>query len=460
MIQNKIFTGIILLLATLTATAQKNVIDEVIWVVGDEAILRSDVENQRLFMQQEGIRFEGDPYCIIPEQIAIQKLFLSQAKLDSIEADESAVIRMADRFINYAVQNAGSKEQLEQWWGKKLSQLKEERKKVLREQSIVEEMQKKIVGDVKLRPSDVTKYFNQLSKDSLPMIHTTVEVAIIMLEPVIPIEDVDAIKARLRNYSEQIQNGEATFSMLAVAYSEDRASAANGGETGLRSKVELAPEYATAAFALSDPRRISNVVQTEYGYHIIQLIEKKGDRINTRHILLRPKVSEQEITKAMARLDTIRTDIIEEKMTPVGKMSFELATYYSSDKETRNNNGLMVNKNEESRNAGTTKFEMEELPQGMGIIIDKMEVGELSKPFQMKNAAQNDVVVIAKLKSRINVHQANLQDDFQEIKMMVESKKKEEIIQEWIAGKQKSTYIRISDNWCNCDFRYPGWIKK
>ncbi|MDR0573656.1 MAG: peptidylprolyl isomerase [Tannerella sp.] len=456
MIKKKLFVGILSVFAAMTVVAQKNIIDEVIWVVGDEAILRSDVENQRLYMQNEGVRFEGDPYCFIPEQIAVQKLFLSQAKVDSVYADESNVLRYVDRWVNMAINQVGSKEKFEEYMGgKKLSQIKEERKKVVREQQVVEEMRKKIIGDIKLTPSDVRKYFNQISKDSLPMISSTVEVGIVTMEPRIPVEDIDAIKARLRTFTEQINNGEYLFSTLARLYSEDMGSALNGGETGFMSKIELAPEYANVAFGLNDPNRVSNIVETEYGFHIIQLIEKRGDRINTRHILLRPKVSEQEISKAIDRLDTLCTDI------NAGKLTFEeAATYFSSDKDTRNNKGLMVNQNEESRNFSAPKFEMEELPQGMGVVVDKMEVGEISKPFRMKSSAQKDVVAIVKLKSRINAHQANVSDDYQALKTLVENRKSEEIINDWVVSKQKSTFIRIADGWRECDFRYPGWIKE
>ncbi len=454
MIKKKLFIGILSLFAALTVTAQKNVIDEVIWVVGDEAILRSDVEKHRLLLQDENVRIEGDPYCVIPEQLALKKLFLSQAKIDSIEADEGQVLRQVDQWVNWAIQGVGSKEKLEEYFGgKKMSQIREDQKKMYREQQIETEMKKKIVGDIKLRPSEITQFYSQIPKDSLPTIPTTVEVAIIMREPQIPIEEIDAIKARLRSYTEMVMNGTETFEYLAIRYSEDN-SMMNGGETGMLSKMHLAPEYATAAFALNDTKRISPVVQTEYGFHIIQLIEKRGDRINTRHILLRPKVSDQEMDKTMTALDSLQKDIL------AGKLTFEEATYFSSDKDTRNNNGLMVNKSEESRNSGTSKFEMEELPLGMGAIIDKMEVGELSKPFKMKNAAQKDVVVIAKLKSRVLVHQANLQDDYQALKALVERKKEQEILREWIVNKQKTTYVRISDGWANCEFNYPGWIKK
>jgi peptidyl-prolyl cis-trans isomerase SurA len=436
--------------------AQKNVIDEIIWVVGDEAILRSDVENQRLYMQNDGIRFEGDPYCFIPEQIAVQKLFLSQAKVDSIYADEATVLRYVDRWVNMTINRVGSKEKFEEYMGgKKLSQIKEDQKRVVRDQQVVEEMKKKIVGDIKLTPSDVRKYFSQLSRDSLPMIPSTVEVEIVTLEPRIPLEDIDAIKARLRDFTEQINKGEKTFATVASLYSEDMGSALRGGETGFMSKIEMAPEYANAAFNLNDPNRISNIVETEYGYHIIQLIEKRGDRLNSRHILLRPKVSDQEIAKAMDRLDTLYTDI------NAGKLTFdEAARVFSSDKNTRNNKGLMVNQDMESNNYGTSKFEMQELPQGMGVIVDKMEVGEISKPFHMKNNSQKDVVAIVRLKSRVKAHQANVSDDYQALKTLVEDKKREELINSWILNKQKTTFIWIADGWRECDFRYPGWIKE
>ncbi|MDR0835104.1 MAG: peptidylprolyl isomerase [Tannerella sp.] len=450
-----ILAGFFTLLLSTSITAQKNVIDEVIWVVGDEAILRSDVENQRLWMQNENTRFDGDPYCIIPEQIAMQKLFLTQAKIDSIYADESKVIQHVDRWVNWAINRYGSQEKLEEYsGGKKLSEIKENQKRIVRDQQVVEEMQKKIVGDIKLTPSDVRKYFSKISADSLPMIPATVEVEIITMEPKIPIATIDDIKARLRKFTEQINKGEMTFSVLARLYSEDKASALQGGETGFMSKVELDPEFANAAFNLSDPNRISNIVQTEYGYHIIQLIEKRGDRINVRHILLRPKVSDSEIKTAMERLDTLYTDLKE------GKFTFEeAATFISADKNTRNNKGLMVNQGE-SRNFGTPKFEMQELPLGMGVVVDKMEVGDISKPFLMKNSSEKDVVAIVKLKSRTKAHIANVSDDFQELKSLVESKKSQEVLDEWIKSKQKSTFITISDGWRECDFKYPGWIKE
>ena len=289
--------------------AQENVIDEIVWVVGDDAILRSDIETQRLYMLNEGQRFDGDPYCVIPEQLAIQKLYLNQAKIDSITANENQVIANVDQWMNMAVNQLGSREKLEEYMGKKYSQIKEERKETVREQQIVQQMQQKLIGEIKLTPSEVRKYFNELSQDSLPNIPTTVEVQIITMEPKIPFEETDAIKARLREFTEQVNEGKMEFSTLARLYSEDPGSSVRGGELGFMSKTQLLPEFANVAFNLKDPKRVSQIVQTEYGYHIIQLIEKRGDRINCRHILLKPKVSDKELTEATARMDSLSNDV-------------------------------------------------------------------------------------------------------------------------------------------------------
>ena len=441
--------------ACLSAVAQDNVIDEIVWVVGDDAILRSDIETQRLYMLNEGQRFDGDPYCVIPEQLAIQKLYLNQAKIDSITANENQVIQSVDQWMNMAVNQMGSREKLEEYMGKKFSQIKEERKETVREQQIVQQMQQKLIGEIKLTPSEIRKYFNQLPQDSLPTIPTTVEVQIVTMEPKIPFEETDAIKARLRDFTEQVNTGKMEFSTLARLYSEDPGSSVRGGELGFMSKTQLLPEFANVAFNLKDSKRVSQIVQTEYGYHIIQLIEKRGDRINCRHILLKPKVSDKELTEATTRMDSLYNDLKAEKF------SFdEAATFVSADKDTRNNKGLMVNQNYESCNYGTPKFEMQELPQEIGKVVYQMEVGDISKPFTMLTDKQKEVVAIVKLKARVNGHKANLADDFQAMKQLVESRKREELLNDWIRKKQKTTYVRISEGWKNCDFKYPGWVKE
>ena len=451
----KILTVFILACLSCAVSAQENVIDEIVWVVGDDAILRSDVENQRLYIQNEGERLDGDPYCVIPERLAIQKLYLNQAKLDSIEVNESQVIQEAERWINYAINQIGSKEQLEEYFNKKISQLKEERKEMLMEQQTVQQMQRKLIGEIKLTPAEVRRYYNQIPKDSLPNIPTTVEVQIITMEPKIPFEETDAIKDRLRQFTEDVNSGKYEFSTLARLYSEDPESAKRGGELGFVGKASLLPEFANVAFILKDPKKISQIVQTEYGYHIIQLIEKRGDRINCRHILLKPKVADKEMNECMARMDSLYNDLTAKKF------SFEeAATFISADKDTRNNKGLMVNQHMESSNSGTPKFEMAELPQEIGKMVYTMQVGDISKPFTMINDKQREVVAIVKLKARVEQHKANISDDYQVLKTIVEDQKREELLKDWIRKKQKSTYVRISDGWQNCDFQYPGWVRE
>ena len=440
--------------------AQSYIVDEVIWVVGDDAIFLSDVESVRLDMQMSRQQISGDPYCFIPEQIAVQKLFLHQAKLDSIEVSDSEIFPLVDRYINNIIsQYFVSQEKLEEYYNKPINAIREEIRNREKENNIIKQVQEKIVGKMKITPSDVRTFYKRIPQDSLPFIPTTVEVSIITLEPQIAIEEIDEIKERLREFTDQVNRGEMTFSALARMYSDDEGSAVRGGDLGFKGKSELVPEFAIAAFDLKDTRRISRVVQTEYGYHIIQLIEKKGDRINVRHILLREHISKEAIESSILRLDSIRNDIVD------GKFTFEeCAPYISADKDTKNNKGLMVNSpgpNDYTLRSGTSRFEMQELPPEIAKVINTMQIGDISKPFSMMNTKTNkEIVAIVKLKSRIEGHKASLSEDYQSLKSMVESLKQEEMLNKWIAKKQKETYIRINDNWKNCDFLHDGWIQK
>jgi len=441
--------------------AQSNVIDEVIWVVGDDAIFLSDVENIRLDAQLRGQRFQGDPYCIIPEQIAVQKLYLHQAKLDSIEITDSQVYSEAESYVNYAINELGSKEKLEEYLNKSLNEYREEVRNTTKERYTVMQMRQKLTEKVKITPSEVRSFYKRIPQDSLPFISTTVEVAIITIEPQVSLEEIDNIKSRLRDYTEQVTSGKMQFSTLARLYSDDKETAVRGGETGFLGKASLVPEFAAVAFDLNDPKRVSRIVETEYGYHIIQLVEKRGDRINVRHILIRPYVSKEEIATAVQKLDSIRNNIVDDKFT------FEEGViYFSSDKDTKNNRGLMVNTpNVHNPNSnlrtGTSRFEMSELPPEIAKEINTLQVGEISKPFSMISTKTNkEIVAIVKLKSRIEGHKASLSEDFQALRDMVEAEKQEEILNKWIAKKQKETYIRISDKWKNCDFEKDGWLQK
>lgn len=439
------------MITNMASFAQDNVIDEVIWVVGDEAILKSEVEEARLSALYEGRKFDGDPYCVIPEEIAIQKLYLHQAVLDSIEVSESEVIQRVDAMINQYVQMMGSREKMEEYFNKTSTQIRETLRENARDGLTVQKMQQKLVGDIKVTPAEVRRYFKDLPQDSIPYVPTQVEVQIITQQPKVPIEEIEDVKRRLREYTDRVNKGEMDFSTLALLYSEDKGSAMKGGELGFMGRGQLVPEYANVAFNLQDPKKVSKIVESEFGFHIIQLIEKRGDRINTRHILLKPKVSEKELSEACAKLDSIADDIRLDHFT------FDrAASVLSHDKDTRNNHGLLPNPH-----TNTSKFEMQELPQEIAKVVDKMNVGEVSKAFTMVNEKDGkEVCAIVKLKTRINGHKATITDDYQNLKEIVLDKHREEILQKWILEKQKHTYVRINPTWQHCEFKYPGWIKK
>ena len=440
---------IFLLALVLSIGARAQVIDEVIWVVGDEAILRSEVEEERIRMQYEGRQIKGDPYCVIPEQMAIQKLFLHQAELDSIEANESSVSHQVDMRINYYIDQIGSKEKMEEYFRKPSSEIREEMMTLIRHQMIIQQMQQKLTSSIKPTPAEIRRYYNSLPLDSIPMMPAQVEVQILSVEPPVPVEETERIKQRLREFTERVQSGSTDFSMLARLYSEDTESAKRGGELGFVGKGQLVPEFAEVAFNLNDPRRVSRIVQTEYGFHIIQLIEKKGDRINCRHILLRPRIQSIDKIDAIARLDSIRQLIVADSL------QFEQAVaMFSEDKNTVMSAGLMTNPN-----TGSSRFEFQELAPEIAKQIYNLKEGEVSDPFVMMDAQKNrEVCAIVRLKKKMDVHRANLSDDFQTIKGMLEQEKGRELLHEWILKKQKSTYVQISPEWQGCDFEYPGWI--
>ena len=427
----------------------QGVIDEVIWVVGDEAILRSEVEEERLRAQYEGQQIKGDPYCVIPEQLAVQKLFLHQAEIDSVSANESSVSHQVDMRINYYINQIGSKEKMEEYFRKTSSDIREEMMTTVRNQMIIQQMQSKLTENIKPTPADIRRYYNSLPADSIPMMPAQVEVQILSFEPPVPVEETERIKQRLREFTERVQNGSADFSMLARLYSEDTESAKCGGELGFIDRGQLVPEFAEVAFNLNDPKRVSRIVQTEYGYHIIQLIEKKGERINCRHILLRPRISATDKINAIERLDSIAQLIRNDSL------QFEQAVIlFSQDKNTVMNAGLMINPN-----TGGSQFEYQDLAPEVAKQIYNMQEGDVSQPFVMMDQQKNrEVCAVVRLKKKTDVHRANLTDDFQMIKSMLEQKLSRDFLHNWILKKQKETYIQISPEWQGCDFEYPNWI--
>ena len=431
---------------------ENSIIDEVVWVVGDEAILKSDVEAMRIQGEMEGMKWDGDPDCIIPEQLAVQKLFLHQAALDSIEVTESDVSQSVDQQINYWISNAGSREKLEEWKKMTVKQMKESLRDDFRNHQLIEKMKSNLVKDIKVSPADVRRYFEKMPQDSLPLIPTEVEVEIITQAPRIAPEEINRIKNELRDYTERVTKGETSFAALARLYSEDPGTARQGGEfDDYVGRGMLDPAFASVAFNLTDPKKISKIVESEYGYHIIQLIDKRGDKIKVRHILRVPRVSPEALEKAENRLDSIADDIRANKFT------FEAAaSYLSDDKDTKNNNGLMANQSEDGF---TSKFRMRDLPTEIARVVDTLKVGEISKSFRMVNSKGKTVCVIAKLVNRIDAHRATITEDFQAMKAIVQSKRRADFLKDWIQKKIKTTYIRINDKYKNCNFEYEGWVK-
>lgn len=446
---SKIFLGAFAAAALVAGARNNNIIEEVAWVIGDEPLYKSEIEQTYQDMLADRIEIQGDPYCVVPEQIAIERLFLHQADVDTVEVAESMVMAQVDQQLNFLINQLGSREKVEQYFRKPFSEIREYYATNMRNRGRISQVRNNLTKDLKVTPSDVRRYFSSLPEDSVPFVPLQVETQIITLNPLIPRQEIDDIKARLRGFADRVNRGESEFSTLAILYSE-APEGMRGGELGFMGRGQLVPEYAAVAFNLNDPKKVSKIVETEYGFHIIQLIEKRGDRINTRHILLRPKVSEKDLSAALERLDSVRNDILVNK-----KITFDdAARYISQDKDTRYSKGVMVN-NEN----GTTRFEMSQLPQEVARAVASLQPGEISAPFIMRSKTDREIVAMVRLTARIDAHRANLADDFQTIKNMYENSRKQEIIDEWLERKIKDTYVRIEDGWRGCEFKHDGWLK-
>lgn len=432
----------------LSADAQDNVIDRVEWVVGDKAILRSDIEQAMEFQIAHGQKFDGDPYCIVGEDLAVQQLFLHQAAIDSIEIPETQLMRQVDAELEDRIQRVGSKEKFEEYMQMSSGKMRERLREMFYNMNMMALVKKNIVGEVKISPALVRRYYESLPADEIPFIPSLFEVQILTLEPSPELEEIERVKSDLREYTERINSGETAFSTMALLYSQDPESARRGGELGFTSRGVFAPEFANVAFALTDPNKVSKIVETEYGFHIIQLIDKRGDRVNVRHILRIPEVSNERIKARLVELDSIAGDIRQ------GKISFEnCAAMLSNDKDTRNNDGIMYNKQ-----TGSPRFRLQDLPVDVARIVEDMNVGEVSEPFIMRSGNGKNVCAIVKLKSRMESHKANLKDDYDTLKEMYVASVSDKKVEEWIAAKQKTTFVRINSDSFGCKFKYPGWV--
>ena len=442
----KCLLSLVLSMLSVYLSAQNNVVDKIVAIVGEEIILKSDIENEFLSEQSQGVISSSSDYrADILEKQLIQKLLVAQAKIDSIVVTEDEVEAEVNNRIKYFTSVLGSKERVESYFNKSLVDIKNDLRAPTREKLIAESMQQHIVDKIRSTPSEIKSYYKKLAKDSLPDIPDKYEIQQIVLKPTVSDAEKERLRDRLRSFRDQILNGEKTFNTLAVLYSEDGASS-RGGELGYMSKTEMVPEFAEAAFNLK-PGKISKIVETEFGFHIIQLIDRQGEKINVRHIILQPKVTDEEREEALHRLDTIRTYIMDNKMT-----FEEAAHYFSTDKKTRNNGGLVAAAD------GDSRIEKAAIGGEMARQVNRMKVGQVSEPFNERTEHGEELKII-KIKAFYPQHKANLEDDWMIFEMMLKRDKQMEKLEKWIKEKQADTYIHLDDDYKNSKFRYEGWIK-
>ncbi|HPE34603.1 MAG TPA: peptidylprolyl isomerase [Bacteroidales bacterium] len=417
------------------------VIDEVVAVVGKEYILLSDIEQQYLQMRMQESVQESEEYtkCLILENLLFEKLLLHQAELDSVVITQDQVNAELDRRMRYFISQFGSQEKLEQFYNKTVTEFKSDLSEVIKKQMMVENVQQTITEHVDVSPAEVRKYFREIPHDSIPLISSVVELAEIVKKPVISPEEKHQVRERLKKYRERVINGE-SFEALAVLYSEDPGSARQGGDIGLRGRGELYPEFETIAFQL-DPGEVSDIVETEAGFHIIQGIERRGDFVRVRHILLKPKVSPEELDKARVFLDSIA------ELIRTDSLKFDDAVVKFSTDPSRNNNGIMINPN-----TGGSQWSLDELDPKMFFVIDKLEVGQISTPVVMEDEDGSEAYRLILLKNRTQPHRANIEDDYDQIQMWALQQKKTETVKKWIKNNSHKAYIRIDENYRSCNF--------
>lgn len=446
----KIFALIALVTVCVSTTyAQQQVIDKIVAVVGKNIIMQSDIEEQYMqFRLQGGIKGSASSIrCEILEDQLFQKLMLNQAELDSIEVTDSQVEQELDYRIRYFLSQLGSQEKVEKYFNKTMNEIKDELRENIKNQKLIEDVQRNIVEGLSATPSDVREFFNSIPSDSIPMVSAQYEIAQLVKRPPITLDEKLEVKDRLYDLRSRILKGE-RFSTLALLYSEDPGSAKKGGELGFHGRGEFAPEFEAAAFALKDGE-ISEVVETEYGFHIIQMIERRGDYVNVRHILLTVKVSPEALQQAYMELDTIANLIRNDSIT------FDEAVRKYSDEDDKVNGGYLVNPNN-----GSTMFAAEELDQQVSVVVNRLQVGEVSSPVPMKTKNDKDAYRLLIIKRKTTPHKANLQDDYALIQQWTMQKLRQDAINKWIEAKSNKAYVKISDDYCGCDFQFDWKINK
>ncbi len=428
---------------SISINGQPVVADKIVAVVGKSSILYSEIEEQYMQMKAYG---QKPDRCSLFEDLLAQKLLITQAEIDSIEVTDSEVELELEQRLLYFINQFGTEQKLVEYYGKSVLEIKDDMRDAVREQNLTRKMQAEIVKEILITPAEVKAYYKQLDSDSIPIIESQLQVAQIVIYPESDEESVFEVKEKLIKLRERILNGE-SFTTMAVLYSEGP-SASQGGDIGWTSKSDLDPAYAKAAFALKKGH-VSKIVESSFGYHLIEVLDKSDDRIKTRHILMKPKISIEAKQKAKGKLDTITQKIRLDSIT------FEKAAmYFSQDENTRLNGGLKVNPSTLS-----TKFNVDEFSTSEYFIIRKLKVGDMSAPFESTDEKGKTVMKIVQLKSKTEPHKANLKDDFDLLKNAATQAKQAEVLNSWIAEKSKNNYIRIEPPYDKCDFRIANWIK-
>jgi peptidyl-prolyl cis-trans isomerase SurA len=438
-----------LLLGELSAFPQK-LIEFIAAVVGNEVIYLSEIENAVLQQKSYGDKSPAEQLrCRIFEDMLITKLFLDQARIDSITVTDDYVEGDLNERMNNAIRQAGSEQALESYFRKSMVEIRRDIKKSLLDQKIVSEVQTKIGEGIAVTPNEIKRFFSKFPKDSLPVIPRKVEISIIQLDPPAGDENKNEARQKLLDIRSEILAGR-SFYALAVLNSEDTESAKRGGEIGYQMRGELEKEYADAAFSLNK-NSVSKIIETKVGFHIIQLIDRKGDLVNTRHILIRPKVQPEEAQAAISKLDSI-ANLIRRDSIKFG----EAAMKFSNHKDSRINGGRFVNVDPSSR---VTWFTLEELDKETYLRVREMKIGEISEPFQTTDENGNVAFRIVRLDNEVPAHTANLKDDYQSLDNAALNEKRSKKYLDWIEKKIGITYIRISDEFKSCDFYHKGWLK-
>ncbi len=448
MLKQTITILLIIIISLSQGFTQEKVIDQVVAVVGNDVILLSDIENQVLQMQAEGINVEGGINCNVLENFLVQKLFLHQARVDSVQIDPSMVEEELNMRMNYFIRQIGSQKKLEDYYNKSIIEIKEDLRQMVYDQKLTQKMQQEIIGELEATPAEVKSFYQNAPRDSLPFIESYVEIQQVVKRPPYSEESIYDVRQRLLELRKRITEGE-DFTTLAILYSEDQGTAGKGGELGMMSRAELVPEFAEAAFKLREGG-VSGIVETEFGYHIIQLIEREGERVNVRHILMKPKISREAKLRVEKSLDSIARLIRQDSIT------FELAARrFSDDKKTRLNGGLMINPQ-----TADSRIKLEELNRPDYFAARNLKVGEISEPYETFDEKGQTIFKIIRIKKRSEPHRANLKEDYTRLAELAKSAKRQDILNQWIKEKQKEVYIHLEENFRDCEFQNSGWLKE